>query len=45
MISSLANQNTLFDKVVKEGKTDAEGNAAMEYLLCLILIQIWVLAS
>lgn len=28
---SLANQNTFFDKVVKEGKTDAEGNAAEVY--------------
>jgi uncharacterized protein YfaS (alpha-2-macroglobulin family) len=28
---SLANQNTPFDKVVKEGKTDAEGNASMSY--------------
>jgi alpha-2-macroglobulin len=28
---SLANQNTFFDKQVKEGTTDAEGNAAIEY--------------
>jgi uncharacterized protein YfaS (alpha-2-macroglobulin family) len=28
---SLANQNTFFDKVVKEGKTDAEGNASEVY--------------
>ena len=28
---SLANQNTFFDKEVKEGKTDAEGNAPIEY--------------
>lgn len=28
---SLANQNTFFDKQVKEGKTDAEGNASERY--------------
>jgi uncharacterized protein YfaS (alpha-2-macroglobulin family) len=28
---SLANQNSFFDKVVKEGKTDAEGNASINY--------------
>lgn len=28
---SLANQNSFFDKVVKEGKTDAEGNASEVY--------------
>ncbi|MGZ8558179.1 MAG: alpha-2-macroglobulin family protein [Chitinophagaceae bacterium] len=28
---SLANQNSFFDKQVKEGKTDAEGNAAEKY--------------
>jgi uncharacterized protein YfaS (alpha-2-macroglobulin family) len=28
---SLANQNTFFDKEVKEGTTDAEGNAIIEY--------------
>jgi len=28
---SLANQHTFFDKQVKEGKTDAEGNARLEY--------------
>ncbi len=28
---SLANQNTFFDKQVKEGTTDAEGNAIIEY--------------
>jgi uncharacterized protein YfaS (alpha-2-macroglobulin family) len=28
---SLANQNSFFDKVVKEGKTDAEGNATETY--------------
>ncbi len=28
---SLANQNTFFDKLVKEGKTDAEGNARIAY--------------
>ncbi len=28
---SLANQNSFFDKVVKEGTTDAQGNAAVEY--------------
>jgi alpha-2-macroglobulin len=28
---SLANQNTFFDKAVKEGVTDAEGNATIEY--------------
>jgi alpha-2-macroglobulin len=28
---SLANQNSFFDKVVKEGKTDAEGNATESY--------------
>ncbi|MBO9660467.1 MAG: hypothetical protein J7527_16720, partial [Chitinophagaceae bacterium] len=28
---SLANQNTFFDKQVKEGKTDAEGNAVETY--------------
>ncbi|MBC7947609.1 MAG: alpha-2-macroglobulin family protein [Chitinophagaceae bacterium] len=28
---TLANQNSFFDKVVKEGKTDAEGNASFEY--------------
>jgi alpha-2-macroglobulin len=28
---SLENQKTFFDKQVKEGKTDAEGNASMEY--------------
>jgi alpha-2-macroglobulin len=28
---SLANQNTFFDKQVKEGKTDAEGNAVENY--------------
>ncbi|PZR25836.1 MAG: hypothetical protein DI535_16805 [Citrobacter freundii] len=28
---SLANQNTFFDKQVKEGKTDAEGNATETY--------------
>lgn len=28
---SLANQNTFFDKVVKEGKTDADGNASESY--------------
>ncbi len=28
---SLANQNSFFDKVVKEGKTDAEGNANEKY--------------
>ena len=28
---SLANQNTFFDKEVKEGTTDAEGNASIEY--------------
>ena len=27
----LANQKTFFDKQVKEGKTDAEGNASIEY--------------
>ncbi|MBK5271285.1 MAG: alpha-2-macroglobulin family protein, partial [Bacteroidia bacterium] len=27
----LANQNTFFDKEVKEGKTDAEGNASIDY--------------
>ncbi|HRO70340.1 MAG TPA: hypothetical protein PK951_08170, partial [Chitinophagaceae bacterium] len=28
---SLANQNSFFDKQVKEGKTDAEGNATEKY--------------
>jgi alpha-2-macroglobulin len=28
---SLANQNTFFDKQVKEGTTDADGNAAIDY--------------
>ena len=28
---SLANQNSFFDKVVKEGKTDQDGNASMSY--------------
>ena len=28
---SLANQNSFFDKVVREGKTDAEGNASESY--------------
>ena len=28
---SLANQKTFFDKIVKQGKTDAEGNAAETY--------------
>src|SRR6185503_9138637 len=28
---SLSNQNSFFDKVVKEGKTDAEGNATETY--------------
>ncbi len=30
---SLANQNTFFDKQVKEGKTDEAGNAAIDYLV------------
>ncbi|MBL0273622.1 MAG: alpha-2-macroglobulin family protein [Chitinophagaceae bacterium] len=30
---SLANQNSFFDKEVKEGTTDAEGNAVIEYTI------------
>ena len=30
---SLANQNSFFDKQVKEGKTDADGNASEEYVV------------
>ena len=39
---SLANQNTFFDKEVKEGKTDAEGNAIMKYMKCRRPMLIWV---
>lgn len=42
---TLANQNTFFDKVVKEGKTDVNGNASETYLVPATYSNIGVLQS
>ncbi len=42
---NLANQNSFFDKQVKEGKTDAEGNASHTYTVPAIYSNMGVLQS